>query len=92
VSGVNDLNLATETTARFTTGATVMTAAQLARLAEQAAYAADFYSQTNPASARTFANAALVADRLSADLQRGEELARIGTDLAAVKAELGMSV
>jgi hypothetical protein len=90
--GVNDPNLARETTDRFATGVTVMTAAQLARLAEQAAYAADFYSQTNPASARTFANAALVADRLSADLQRGEELGRIGTDLAVVKAEPGMSV
>jgi hypothetical protein len=88
---VNDVKLATEMTARFTTGATVMTAAQLARLAEQAAYAADFYSQTNPASARTFAHAALMADRLSADLRRDEELARIGIDLSAVKAQLGVT-
>jgi hypothetical protein len=89
---VNDQNLATEMTAQFTTGVTVMTAAQLARLAEQAAYAADFYSQTNPASARAFANAALLADRMSAELRRDEELARIGAGLAAVKAEIGVSV
>ncbi|MGI8753319.1 MAG: hypothetical protein ACR2MN_13565 [Acidimicrobiales bacterium] len=65
-----------------------MTAAQLARLAEQAAFASDFYVKDNPSAARAFAQAALTADRLSADLARAEEHARIATRVAEIRAEL----
>ncbi len=65
-----------------------MTAAQLARLAEQAAFAANFYTKDNPSVARTFAQAALGADRLSAELARAEEHARIAAGIGEVRAEL----
>lgn len=60
-----------------------MTAAQLAHLAELAAYAAGFYAKTNPASARLFEDAALRADRLSAEMGREERQARAGVGLVA---------
>jgi hypothetical protein len=65
-----------------------MTAAQLSRLAEQAAFAADFYTRDNPSAARTFAQAALTADRLSTALARAEEHARIASGIAEVRAEI----
>jgi len=52
-------------------------------LAELAAYASGFYAQTNPASARLFEDAALRADRLSAELGREEQRAREGLGLVA---------
>jgi hypothetical protein len=55
-----------------------MTAAQLARLAELAAYAAGFYAEINPSASRLFEDTALRADTLWADLRRDEELARLG--------------
>ena len=65
-----------------------MTAAQLAHLAELAAYAAGFYADTNPAAAAMFGDAALRADTLSAELRREEQAARTGTDLAVVTPEI----
>lgn len=65
-----------------------MTAAQLARLAEQAAFASDFYAKENPSVARAFAQTALTADRLSVELARAEEHARIAAGLAEVRDEL----
>lgn len=53
-----------------------MTAAQLAHLAELAAYASGFYAKTNPAAAQLFKDTALRADRLSAELGREEQQAR----------------
>jgi hypothetical protein len=47
-----------------------MTAAQLAHLAELAAFAADHFARTDPEFARMFGNTALSADALSADLRR----------------------
>jgi hypothetical protein len=58
-----------------------MTAAQLAHLAELAAFAADFFADTDPAAARKFGDAALRADALSVDLRREEEHAFRGTEL-----------
>jgi hypothetical protein len=65
-----------------------MTAAQLAYLAELSAYAADFFSITNPQAARTFSDAALRADTLSARLRREELQARNAFGLAIVTAEM----
>jgi hypothetical protein len=53
-----------------------MTAAQLACLAELAAYAAGFFSTTDPEAARMFGDAARRAEVLSPKLQRDEEHAR----------------
>ena len=58
-----------------------MTAAQLAHLAELAAYAAGFYATTDPAAARLFEDTALRADTLSAELRREEHRASCGADL-----------
>ena len=55
-----------------------MTAAQLAHLAELAAFAADFFAATDPAAARKFGEASLRADALSVELRRAEENARHG--------------
>ena len=55
-----------------------MTAAQLVHLAEQAASAAGYYADIDPSNARRFAEVALVAARLSAELACEEHIARIG--------------
>jgi len=55
-----------------------MTAAQLAHLAELAAFAADFFAATDPSAARKFGDAALRADALSVNLRREEEHALQG--------------
>jgi hypothetical protein len=65
-----------------------MTAAQLAHLAELSAYAADFFAITNPQAARTFSDAALRADALSARLRREERQARRGVGIPVVAAEM----
>jgi hypothetical protein len=57
-----------------------MTAAQLAHLAELAAYAAGFFATTDPAVARLFADTALRADTLSAELRREERRASCGAE------------
>ena len=61
-----------------------MTAAQLAHLAELSAYAADFFAITSPLAARTFGDAALRADSLSARLSREEQQARRSAGLTVV--------
>jgi hypothetical protein len=55
-----------------------MTSAQLAHLAEQAACAASYFAANEPA----------IAERLSAQLARQEQNARLRADLADVKAQL----
>lgn len=65
-----------------------MTAEQLARLAEQAAFAARYFAATDPSDARRFADAALAAtklaaDKLAADSAREEHTPRRGRDLGA---------
>lgn len=65
-----------------------MTAAQLARLAELAAYAAGFFAATDPEATRMFGDTALRAQALSPELRRDEEHARRGTELAVVHPEL----
>jgi len=52
-----------------------MTAAELAHLAELAAFAADFFASSDPVAARKFGEASLRADALSIEL-RPEEQAR----------------
>jgi hypothetical protein len=69
-----------------------MTAAQLAYLAELSAYAADFFAITNPQAARTFSDAALRADTLSARLHREEQQARRGARMPIVPAEMAGGV
>lgn len=69
-----------------------MTAAQLAHLAELAAYAAGFYAGTDPAAAAMFGDAALRADTLSAELRRDEQHARDGTDLTVVAPQIADGV
>lgn len=69
-----------------------MTAAQLAHLAELAAYAAGFYADTDPAATAMFTAAALRADTLSAELRRDEQAARNGTDLAVVTPQIADGV
>jgi hypothetical protein len=54
-----------------------VTAAQLAHLAELAAFASNYFAN-DPGLARIFGHTALLADSLSADLQREESDARIG--------------
>jgi hypothetical protein len=63
----------------------IMTAAQLAHLAELAALAADYFSVSDPDAARMFANSATRAETLSAEAHRGETLARIGPGMSAVR-------
>ncbi len=60
-----------------------MTAAQLAHLAELAALAADDFAVSDPDAARMFGNSALRAETLSAEVHRGETVARIGTGISA---------
>ena len=69
-----------------------MTAAQLAHLAELSAYAADFFAITNPHAARTFSDAALRADSLSARLRREEQQARRMASMSTVTAEIAARV
>ena len=61
-----------------------MTAAQLTRLVELAAYASGFFCITDPEAARTFADAASRAEALSAELGREEEHARRRTEIPGV--------
>ena len=49
-----------------------MTAAQLARLAELAALAADYFAVSNPDAARMFGALGLRAETLSAEVRRDE--------------------
>jgi hypothetical protein len=69
-----------------------MTAEQLARLAEQAAFAARSFATTDPSYARRFADAAvaaakLAADKLASDSGREEHAPR-GRHLAKIKAHV----
>ena len=61
-----------------------MTAAQLARLAELAALAADYFAVSDPDSGRTFANAAVRAEMLSAETRGRETEARVGNGMTAL--------
>ena len=65
-----------------------MTAAQLAHLAELAAFAADYFAVSDPGTARMFGDTALRADTLSAEIQRDETEAHNGT---AMSFALGVS-
>jgi len=58
----------------------IMTAAQLAHLAELAALAADYFAVSDPDAARIFGESASRAETLSAEVHRGETVARIGTE------------
>ena len=69
-----------------------MTAGQLACLAELAAYAAGFFSTTDPEAARMFGDAARRAQALSPELRRDEEHARHRTDLTVVHHEMAYRV
>ena len=62
-----------------------MTAAQLAHLAELAALAADYFAVSDPDAARTFGDSASRAETLSAEVHRGETMARIGTAMPALR-------
>jgi hypothetical protein len=64
-----------------------VTAAQLHRLAEQAAAAHDFYRRTSPPTARLFKDAAITAQRLAAELARQEQHHAIQNNLDRIKAE-----
>jgi hypothetical protein len=69
-----------------------MTAEQLARLAEQAAFAARYFAATDPSYARRFADAALcaaklAADKLAADSAQEEHVPR-GRHVTGLKANL----
>ena len=68
-----------------------MTAQPLRRLAEQAAYAHDFFRPTNPAVARRFRDAAEVASALAVRLAEEEHLAALRLDVEKLKADLGPS-
>jgi hypothetical protein len=69
-----------------------MTAAQLAHLAELSAYAADFFAITNPQAARTFSDAALRADSLSARLRREEQQGGRSAGLTVASTEMADGV
>ncbi len=68
-----------------------MTAQQLQRLAEQAAYAHDFFRPTNPAAARRFRDASEAASALADQLAEQEHLAALRLDVERLKADLGPS-
>ena len=59
-----------------------MTAAQLAYLAELAAFAADYFAVSDPGTARMFGDTALRADTLSTELHHAETEARNGTAMS----------
>ena len=61
-----------------------MTAAQLTHLVELADYASGVFYTTDPDAARMFADAALRAEALSAELGREEEDARQRTEIPGV--------
>jgi hypothetical protein len=63
-----------------------MTAAQLAHLAELAAFTADYFAVSDPSTARMFGDTALCADTLSAELHRDETDARNGTAMSIPQA------
>jgi hypothetical protein len=65
-----------------------MTSGQLAHLAEQAAFAAGFFSPTNPSAAGRFAECAATARRLSKEMERQEHLSRIRADLRDIAERL----
>jgi hypothetical protein len=69
-----------------------MTAAQLARLAELAAYAAGFFSTTDPEAARMFGDAARRAKVLSPELRRDEEHAHLRAEIPGDQRELAFGV
>jgi hypothetical protein len=58
-----------------------MTAAQLAHLAELAALAASYFADSDPDAAGMFADLALRAETVSAEVHRGETVARTRTGL-----------
>jgi hypothetical protein len=60
-----------------------VTAAQLAHLAELAAFAADYFARSDPNAARIFGDIALRADILSTHLRREESDARHETVVSA---------
>ena len=65
-----------------------MTPAQLDHLAEQADFAAGFYAVTNPSAARRFAETAATARRLSEQLERRQQLARLRAELVDIRERL----
>ena len=65
-----------------------MTPAQLDHLADQADFAAGFYAVTNPSAARCFAETAATARRLSEQLERRQQLARLQAELADIRQRL----
>jgi hypothetical protein len=64
----------------------IVTAAQLAHLAELAAFAADYFACSDLNTARTFADTALRAEILSVNLRHDESDARGGV-IASVSSE-----
>ena len=62
-----------------------MTPAQLQHFAEQAEFAAGFFAVTNPAAARRFSESAAAALRLSATLERQQQVARLRAELAEIR-------
>jgi hypothetical protein len=65
-----------------------MTPAQLHHLAEQADFAAGFYAVTNPSAARRFAETATTARRLSEQLERRQQLARLRAEPGDIRERL----
>jgi hypothetical protein len=65
-----------------------LTPAQLSHLAEQADFAAGYYSVTNPSAARRFKEAAATAQQLSAQLERQQQIARLRVELADIRGRL----
>ena len=65
-----------------------MTPAQLSHLAEQAGFAAGFYAVTNPSAARRFEEAAATAMRLSTQLERQQQIAKLRAELVDIRGRL----
>ena len=65
-----------------------MTAQQLERLSELAAFAHDFYRRTDPAAARRFQDAARTASLLAVDLAKQEERASLQVQITDLRAAL----
>jgi hypothetical protein len=65
-----------------------LTAEQIEALVEQLGWAARYYASFNPAAARRFDQAALMAGVLTEQIRRQDELSRIRVELAAVKAAI----
>ena len=66
-----------------------MTAAELAHLAELAAFAADFFASSDPVAARKFGEASLRADALSLELGRAEQHTRQGVEVSETRLATG---